>query len=213
MRCCCRSEFALYSDLATLKAPHSRRRQTETGALRSSDLDLVFVSGVGGSGADHWQSRWRARLPTARLVEQSDWDRPELEAWVRNVAQACRSSTRPLVLIAHALGVTTLAHAIARSPDCDIKGAFLVAPPSDEALAAGLLGAFAPTPRAKLPFASIVVASRDDPDGRIDAAERLARDWGSDFVDAGPVGRIDAESGHGPWPEGLMSLARLLKRI
>lgn len=181
--------------------------------MRSSDLDLVFVAGLGGSGPDHWQTRWRARLPTARYVEQPDWDKPDVEAWARNVARACRESTRPLVLIAHSLGVTTLAHAVAQLPDCNIKGAFLVAPPCDDVLAAGPLGPFAPTPHAKLRFPSILVASRDDPYGPIAAAQELARDWGAEFVDAGAAGPINAESGHGPWPEGLMSLARLLKQI
>jgi len=181
--------------------------------LRSSDLDLIFVPGLGGSGPDHWQTRWRARLPTARSVEQADWDRPALTQWTGAIVAACGAATRPVLLIAHALGVTTLAHAALALAPFDVRGAFLVAPPSDDFLEASAFSRFAPNPRAPLPFASLVVASRDDPYGSIDSARDLARVWGSDFIDAGLAGRVNVASGHGPWPEGLMILARLLKRL
>lgn len=181
--------------------------------MRSSDLDLIFVPGLGGSGPDHWQTRWRARLPTARSVEQADRDDPDFADWTRAVLDACRAAVRPTALIAHSLGATTVAHAATKLAALNVKAAFLVAPPADDFLSAGPLAAFAPTPRAKLPFASMLVASRDDPYGSIEAAASLARDWGADFVDAGLAGHINVDSGHGPWPEGLMSLARLLKKI
>jgi len=181
--------------------------------MRSSDLDLIFVPGAGGSSPDHWQTRWRAKLPTARTVEQADWNNPILGDWTASVIDACHASTRPVVLIAHSEGAITIAHAAARLAPSVIRGAFLVAPPCDDALTASSFIAFAPSPRAKLPFPSMVVASRNDPYCRIDAAQALARDWGADFVDAGDAGHIDVASGHGPWPEGLMSLARLLKGL
>jgi predicted alpha/beta hydrolase family esterase len=66
---------------------------------------------------------------------------------------------------------------------------------------------------AKLPFASVLVASRDDPYSPYEASEELARLWGSKLLDAGAAGHIDADSGHGPWPEGLMSFAGFLKGL
>jgi uncharacterized protein len=179
--------------------------------MRSSDLDLIFVPGRGGSGPDHWQTRWRAKLPTARYVEQANWDNAILADWTASVIEACRASTRPVVLIAHSDGAIAVAHAAPHLSN--VRGAFLVAPPDDEALASNSFSAFAPTPRAKLPFSAVVVASRDDPSCPIDTAQALARDWGAHFVDAGAAGHIDVASGHGPWPEGLMSLARLLKGL
>jgi uncharacterized protein len=181
--------------------------------MRSSDLDLIFVAGLGGSGADHWQTRWRAKLPTAVSVEQANWDRPALAQWTDNVVATCGKATRPILLIAHSLGVTTVAHAASRLAAFDVKGAFLVAPPGDDFLNSSPFSEFGPTSRAPLPFPSLVVAGRDDSYGSIDASRRLARDWGADFMDAGAVGHINAESGHGPWPEGLMSLSQLLKKI
>jgi predicted alpha/beta hydrolase family esterase len=42
--------------------------------MRTSDADLLIVPGLGGSGPDHWQTRWEQKLSTARRVEQSDWE-------------------------------------------------------------------------------------------------------------------------------------------
>jgi uncharacterized protein len=175
--------------------------------MRSGDLDLIFVPGKGGSGHDHWQTRWRAKLPTARYVEQTEWDNGNLGDWTATLIEACRASTRPVVLIAHSDGAIAVAHAARHLSNA--RGAFLVAPPD----ASNSFSTLTPTPRARLPFPSMVVASRDDPHCPIDAAQVLARDWGALFVDAGAAGHIDVASGHGPWPEGLVSLARLLKEL
>ena len=37
--------------------------------------------------------------------------------------------------------------------------------------------------------------------------------WGSFLVDAGESGHINADSGHGPWPEGTMVFAQFLGRL
>ncbi|WP_158813946.1 alpha/beta hydrolase [Methylocapsa sp. S129] len=181
--------------------------------MRTADLDLLFVAGLNGSGPDHWQTRWRSRLPTARLVEQADWDRPKLSHWVRAIVEACEAARRPIVLVAHSLGVTTVAHAAPLLPEGAVKGAFLVAPPSDETLVAVGAGEFAPTPSAPLPFASLLIASRNDPHGAYSFAETKASQWGSRLVAAGEAGHINADSGHGPWPEGLVQFAAFIKGL
>jgi predicted alpha/beta hydrolase family esterase len=61
----------------------------------------------------------------------------------------------------------------------------------------------------RLPFASTVVASRDDPFTRFERAQSFAQAWGSEFIDYGARGHINAESGLGDWPEGRALLARL----
>ena len=181
--------------------------------MRTADLDLLFIAGLNGSGPDHWQTRWRMKLPTGQLVEQADWDKPDRDDWIEAIVAASRSATRPVVFIAHSLGVTTLAHAAAHLPAGIVKGAFLVAPPGDEALAAAGVGAFAPTPLDPLPFPSLLVASRNDPYGAHELAEAKAEKWGSRLVSAGEAGHINAESGHGPWPEGLMQFAGFIKSL
>ena len=41
-----------------------------------------------------------------------------------------------------------------------------------------------------------------------DEARELAEAWGAEFVDAGDSGHLNSESGHGPWPDGLLRFAR-----
>ena len=72
---------------------------------------------------------------------------------------------------------------------------------------------FAPVPDAPLPFPSVLVSSRDDLYCSSQRASDLAEAWGSEFVDAGDAGHINAKSGHGPWPEGLMKFAGFLSKL
>ena len=44
-------------------------------------------------------------------------------------------------------------------------------------------------------------------------AEAKAAQWGSRLVAAGEAGHINADSGHGPWPEGLMQFASFIKGL
>jgi hypothetical protein len=44
-------------------------------------------------------------------------------------------------------------------------------------------------------------------------ARDFAADWGADFQLAGDAGHINAESGHGPWPEGLLLFGELMRRL
>ncbi|MFM2443489.1 MAG: hypothetical protein RJB09_675, partial [Pseudomonadota bacterium] len=75
------------------------------------------------------------------------------------------------------------------------------------------LGGFETHPRAPLPFPTLLVASRNDPLADYAANEDLAKAWGAALLDAGEAGHINMDSGHGPWPEGLMSFAGFLNRL
>ena len=44
-------------------------------------------------------------------------------------------------------------------------------------------------------------------------ARTFADAWGATLVPAGDAGHIDAASGHGPWPEGLMRFGLFLSRL
>jgi predicted alpha/beta hydrolase family esterase len=57
-----------------------------------------------------------------------------------------------------------------------------------------------PCPRTRLPFASIVVASTNDPYATIERSAELAAAWGSRFVRLENAGHINADAGFGPWP-------------
>jgi len=54
-----------------------------------------------------------------------------------------------------------------------------------------------------LPFPSLVVASSEDPYIALERAEYFARCWGSELVNIGPAGHINAASGYGKWAEGV----------
>ena len=182
--------------------------------MRSSDADIIMVPGLGGSGPDHWQTRWQGRLSTARRVEQDDWEAPDRELWTARIVEAVTRSTRPALLVAHSLGVIAAAHAAPAFPAGIVRGAFLVAFPDVERPDMPVhLHAFAPVPRDPLPFPSLLVASRDDPFASYERAEDFGYAWGSAVVDAGEAGHLNSESGFGPWPEGLMRLAGFLQRL
>ena len=96
--------------------------------MKVKDADILMVPGYTNSGPGHWQSRWQAKLSTARRVEQAEWSKPVREDWSANVAKAVNEAERPVVIVAHSLGIPTVIHAI---PDFGkpVAGAFLVAPP------------------------------------------------------------------------------------
>jgi uncharacterized protein len=183
--------------------------------MRTSDCDILIVPGYTNSGPDHWQSRWQQRLSSARRVEQDDWDAPARDEWVSRLLKTAEPCRRPVVLVAHSLGVITVAHAAPMLPPGIVRGAFLVAPSDveDPERIAAIGRSFAPVPRDPLPFPSLLVASRSDPYCAYERAEDFAFAWGSALLDAGEAGHINTASGYGPWPEGLMRFAGFLKRL
>ena len=183
--------------------------------MRTADAEILIVPGLNNSGPDHWQTRWQQKLSTAQRVEQRNWDQPDHAAWTRTIADRVNAAKKPVILIAHSLGVAAAAHAAPLFEKDRGKGAFLVAPPSEEWLRTHEMnfGAFETHPRDPLHFPSLLVGSRNDPHASYAALEELAFAWGSAFKDAGEAGHINSESGHGPWPEGLMSLAAFLARL
>jgi uncharacterized protein len=183
--------------------------------MRSSDADILIIPGWSGSGPDHWQSRWQRSFSTARRVEQMDWYKPDREIWAANIVAAVRAAKRPVVLVAHSAGCGSVAHAAEVLAAGEVRGALLVAPASERALHAipGLPSDYARHRRLKLPFRSVVIASTTDPYCTVDEAQELAGAWGSEFSDAGDAGHLNTESGHGPWPEGLMRLAGFMRSL
>ena len=49
---------------------------------------VLIVPGWRDSGPGHWQSRWQAKLSTARRVEQRDWEKPMRDDWVARLRGA-----------------------------------------------------------------------------------------------------------------------------
>ena len=191
--------------------------------MRTSDADILMVPGLNGSGPDHWQSRWERNLRTARRVEQDDWDRPDKDLWVGSIIRALAASARPAVLVAHSLGVHAVAYAAEKLPQGAVSGAFLVAPPDldnpqrfpaeiNETWPADGFG-FSPVPMRRLIFPSLLLASASDPFCTLERARQFAAAWGAGFIDIGPAGHINAASGYGPWPDGVLRFGAFLKQL
>jgi predicted alpha/beta hydrolase family esterase len=200
--------------------------------MRTADADILIIPGWSGSGETHWQTRWERNLKTARRVEQGDWIAPDRAAWAGAITQAIAASTRPVILIAHSLGVIATVHALQSlhtlhasqaSTPSNVAGAFFVAPadvteadtwptPGGHRLDARASG-FTPLPEGPLRCPSALVASANDPYCRLERAREFALNWGSTLLEAGEVGHINTDSGHGPWPEGLMQLGWFLKGL
>ena len=173
---------------------------------------VLIVPGWGDSGPEHWQSLWEQAHPDFRRVAQRDWLYPICHEWVETLSAAIQSAGAPVVLVAHSLGCLAIAHCArdASLPDRSIRGALLVAPPDVERPDfPPVLEGFAPIPRERLPFRTIVAASRNDPFSDFARAEALAAAWGSQLVDVGEHGHINADAGFGPWPLGERLLETL----
>lgn len=79
-----------------------------------------------------------------------------------------------------------------------MAAALLVAPCDvDRPSAASALRDFAPLPREKLDFPSLIAASTNDPYLEIERARDLAHDWGARLTVLGARGHIDVASGFG----------------
>lgn len=194
-------------------------------SMKTSDVEILIVPGWSSSGEDHWQSRWQRSLRTARRVEQSNWLHPDRDTWVGTlISTIAKSETdMPIVLVAHSLGVATAVHAIRELPPAAIAGAFLVAPADVDNSAKWPVTAgytfdtsahgFSPLPKMPLSCPAALVASTNDPYCSTSRAKEMAHAWGASYIEAGPMGHINASSGHGPWPEGLMQFGWFLKRV
>jgi predicted alpha/beta hydrolase family esterase len=89
--------------------------------------------------------------------------------------------------------------------------ALLVAVPDPSASAFPVAAAtgFAPLPSKQLPFPTVLVSSSNDPYGSTEHARRCATAWGSELVEVGGLGHLNADSKLGDWPEGFRLLQSL----
>ncbi|MBI0178161.1 RBBP9/YdeN family alpha/beta hydrolase [Bartonella apis] len=182
--------------------------------MKANQVDILIIPGYQGSGRDHWQTRWEQKLSTAHRVEQAEWSKPVREDWTRELIKEVEAAEKPVVIVAHSLGVPTFILSVSFLGK-KVRGAFLVAPPdvSNPDIRPKHLMTFGPYPRDRLPFPSIVIASRNDEYCEFSVAKKIAEDWGSLFIDAGEAGHINAASGYGPWPEGLMVFSHFLAKL
>lgn len=181
---------------------------------------VLIVPGYMGSGPEHWQSWLERQLPNAARVDNIEWESPVLARWAEAVRDAIDRARAPVWLVAHSFGCFAAAIAASERP-ANVAGALLVAPADPDrfspiGLRLGLTPGAAESvaqwlPSSPLACPSVLVASQDDPWMGFAKAGYLANRWGSRLINGGNSGHINAESGFGPWPDGL-NLLRALQR-
>ena len=177
---------------------------------------VLIVPGLRDHVAQHWQTLLAERLPRVHTVPPMGRDDLDCTAKVDAIERAAQAIDGPLVIVAHSGGVVMLMHWAHRTKRA-VQGALLATPPDFEqpmpegypSIDALRAGGWLPVPRARLPFPSIVAASRNDPLARFDRVEKMAKDWGSKLVDLGEVGHLNPASGYGAWPRAEEFIAQL----
>ena len=183
--------------------------------MKAADANILLVPGMSGAGPVHWMTRWEKGMKSARRVDMPNLDAPVLPQWVDALIGAVSKADKPVVLVAHSLGVLAAAHAASEFAPGKVAGGFLVAPPSKRWVESeyDIDNGFAGFPMDPLPFTSMLVASRTDETCDFATSEELALKWLSELVDAGDSGHLNTQSGHGPWPEGALRFASFMARL
>ena len=175
------------------------------------DMRFLTVPGLASSGPNHWQTIWERQNPQLfQRVEQINWDWPVKDEWVGKLQEEISQLREPTILVAHSLGCITVAHWAQEYTATFVKGVMMVAPADAELSKrlAFVIG-FTPIPAHVMPFKSVVVASTNDIYASILRSQKFANDWGSEFVNLGEKGHINAVSGLGDWSEGMDMLQKL----
>ncbi len=170
--------------------------------------DILIIPGWQNSEPEHWQSIWQGRYGYHR-VEQAEWMYPKREAWVHRLATVVAEYENP-ILVTHSLGCH-IAAIVSAETQAKISGAFLVCPVDmDQHDTPEEIKNFGRVPLTPLRFPSMVVASDTDQYCSIHVAARIAKAWGSTFVNIGSHGHINVAAGFGPWEEGHKLLQSFL---
>ncbi|SLM62258.1 MULTISPECIES: RBBP9/YdeN family alpha/beta hydrolase [Dickeya] len=170
-------------------------------------LTMVLVPGLRDSDDDHWQSYWERRFPFWRRIRQKEWYQPHLDRWVLAIRRELSTCDKPVVLIGHSFGALAACQMVQQNAP-GIAGVMLVAPA--EPMRFEIEESIHALP---LSVPSLAFASHNDPLMTFSRAEYWANAWGSDLVDVGEGGHINAESGFGPWEYGLQRLARFAEGL
>jgi len=169
-----------------------------------------IIPGLGNSGEEHWQSFFERSGTNFKRIQQKEWDEPDCADWIETIDKAIAAyDPSSVILIGHSLGCLAIVH-WAKKYATKIKGALLVAPSDFEAPQYTFPAkGFAPIPKDKINFRTIIVASANDPWVSLDRAELFADNWGSEFINIGDAGHINSSSGHYQWEKGLAILKTL----
>jgi predicted alpha/beta hydrolase family esterase len=182
------------------------------------NFTILILPGLGGAGADHWQTAWGQAFPGMQRVEQANWETPVYAAWSARLTEEVSRATRPIVLVAHSLGTSLTMRWAFEQPEHarKVAGAFLVAPTDRDrfdASPSSPVRGWGPMILKPLPFASMVLASRNDDRVSFERAEIFSKAWNSTLVDAGNLGHIGSAAKLGLWPFGLFYFGQFVGSI
>lgn len=173
-------------------------------------INYLIVPGLGNSGPQHWQTYFENSAGNFKRIIQQEWDAPNCKDWIETIDKVVASyDPSTVTLIGHSLGCSTIAH-WAKHYGRKIKGALLVAPSDVESSQYKFpVTGFSPIPLDPIAFKTIIVASSNDQWISLERAQFFAGNWGSELINIGDAGHINAASGHHEWTEGLEILKKL----
>lgn len=188
--------------------------------MTSTRIPVVLVPGLRDETPGHWQTLLAARWPKAQSVPALGRRNADLGARIRAIEDTVARSAEPVVVVAHSAGVIATVHWAART-QLKIAGALLVTPPTFEhelppeypGLATLSAAGWLPVPRKRLPFRTLVAASRNDDLGVFDKVWELATCWGAELVDLGKVGHLNPASGYGEWRDADVLIGKLASLV
>lgn len=186
---------------------------------RKALATVVIVPGLRDHVPNHWQTLLEAELaPTRAVVSVPPLREDGLScaARVAAIQDTVLPIEGPIIFVAHSGGVVMLLH-WAQKHRHSVQGALLAAPPDFETpLPAGYptlptlqANGWLPVPNTRLPFASVVAASTNDPLASYARVETMAAQWGSTLVNVGAVGHLNPASGFGEWPRAQALLQQI----
>lgn len=184
--------------------------------MKVKEATLLILPDIGSDSAEHWQMRWMQKLSTAQYIpaikKNAIYD---FSVWLNNIQSAISAAPNPVIFIAHSLGVLAAIQASINMPEkTKIKGGFFVAPPSLKKLdTINKTKNLPPYPEEKLPFPSLVISSENDKFAIFQDIKNLSQKWGSLHINAGNSQHLAADTGHGPWPEGLLIFSNFLSKL
>jgi uncharacterized protein len=170
-----------------------------------------IVPGLGNSGPEHWQTYFENSGNNFHRIQQKEWDAPVCNDWITKIDKSIEGyDPETVILIGHSLGCTAIAHWAVNYHNI-VKGALLVAPSDIEnPVYTFPAKGFSPIPLTKICFKTIVVASSNDPWVSPERSRYFADCWGSEYINIGNAGHINAATGYYKWLQGLEILKRLV---
>ncbi|MDR7239928.1 RBBP9/YdeN family alpha/beta hydrolase [Neobacillus drentensis] len=170
---------------------------------------FLIIHGLGGSGADHWQT-WLANELEQRnhhvcYPTFSNFDSPIKKVWLEELSASMKAipEENNLTVITHSLGCILWLHYISSQNKQIAKRVILVAPPSPSIILSEAKS-FYPVPLVgnhlkRTAEEILFVHSSNDPYCSMDDIKNYIN-LGHPSVTISNAGHINPKSGHGKWP-------------